>query len=53
MLFLLWLVEMCLLSSLYQIDVRVELLADDVLESEGDKTGLLSVGVDSFNQLCL
>ena len=33
--------------------VHVELLADDVLEAEDDKTGFLSVGVDSFCQLFL
>ena len=52
-LFLFWLVVMCLLSSLDEIGVRVELLAGDVWESEDDKTGFLIVGVYSFNQLCL
>ena len=28
------------------MDVRVELLADDVWAAEDDKTGFLSVGVD-------
>ena len=42
-----------LLSSWYEIDVCVEWLADDVWEAEYDKTGFLSVGVDSFNQLFL
>ena len=31
------------------MDVRVELIAEDVLKSEDDKTGVLSVGVDSFD----
>ena len=33
------------------MDVPVELLADDVLSDEDNKTGFLSVGVDSFDQL--
>ena len=37
---------MCLLSSLDEIYVCVELLADDVREAEDDKIGFLSVGVD-------
>ena len=41
---------MCLLSSLDEIYIRVELLADDVCDAEDYKTGFLSVGVDSFNQ---
>ena len=53
MLFLFWLVVMCLLSSIDEIDVRVWLLADDVWEAEDDKTGFLSVGEDSFYQLFL
>ena len=44
---------MSLLSSWDEIDVCVELLADDVQEAEDDKTGFLSVGVDSFDQLLL
>ena len=36
-----------------EIGVCVELLADDVWEAEDDKTGFLSVGVDSFDQLFL
>ena len=39
---------MSLLSSWYYMDVRVELLADDVWAAEGDRTVFLSVGVDSF-----
>ena len=53
MLFLFWLVVMCLLSSIDKIDGSVELIPDDVWEGENDKTGFLSVGVDSFNQLFL
>ena len=44
---------MFLLSSLDEIDVRVELLAADVWEAEDYKTGFFSVGVDSFDQLFL
>ena len=44
---------MCLLSSLDDIYVCVELLADDAWESEENKTGFLSVGVDNFNWLFL
>ena len=42
---------MYLLSSIDEIYVRVELLADDVREDEYYKKGFLSVGVDSFDQL--
>ena len=35
------------------MDVPVELLADDAWASEDDKTGFLTFGVDSFNQLYL
>ena len=52
-LFLFWLVVMSWLSSWYEIDVCVELLADGVWESEDDKTGFLSVGVDIFDPLYL
>ena len=52
-LFLFWLLLMSLLSSWYEIDVHVELLADYVWESEDDKTGFLSVGVDIFDWLFL
>ena len=48
-LFLFWFVVMSLLSSWYEIDVCVELLADDVWAAEYDKTGFLSFGVDSFD----
>ena len=41
---------MCLLSSIYDIDVRVELLADDLREDEYDKIGFFGVGVDSFDR---
>ena len=47
-LFLFWFVVISLLSSLDEMDIRVELLADDVWAAEDDKTGLLSVEVDSF-----
>ena len=52
-LFIFWLAVMYLLSIIDEIDVRVELLADDVWESEYDKTGFFSVGLDSFDQLFL
>ena len=51
MLFLFWLVVICLLSSLYEIYVCVELIADDVEEAEDYKTGFFSVEVDNLNQL--
>ena len=35
------------------MDVRVELLADDVWAAEYDKTGFLSLGVNIFDQLYL
>ena len=44
---------MSLLSSWYEMDVHVKLLADDVWASEDDKTSFLSVGVDIFDQLYL
>ena len=44
---------MFLLSSWDDMDVRVELLADDVWAAEDDKTGFLSVGVNIFNILYL
>ena len=44
---------MCLLSSLDEIDVCAELLADDVWEAKDDKTGFLSVRVEIFDRLCL
>ena len=50
-LFLFWFVVMSLLSSLDEMDIRVELLADDVWAAEDDKTGLLSVEVDSFESI--
>ena len=52
-LFLFWFVEMFLLSSLDEMDVRVKLLADDVWSAEDDKTGFLSFGVDSLDRLYL
>ena len=48
MLFLFWFVLMSLLSSWYEMDVRVEVLADDVWAAEYDTTGSLSV---EFNSL--
>ena len=53
MLFLFWFVVMSLLSSWDEMDVRVELLADDVWSAEDDITGSLSVEVNSFDQLYL
>ena len=53
MFFLFWFVVMYLLSSWDNMDVRVKLLADDVWASEDDKAGVLSVEVNSFNQLYL
>ena len=47
-LFLFWFVLMYLLSSWDDMDVRIELLADDVWATEDYITGSLSVGVDSF-----
>ena len=44
---------MCLSSSLDDIYVLVELLADDLWEADDDKPGFLSVGVNSFDQLFL
>ena len=41
---------MSLLSSWDKMDVHVELLADDVWAAKDDKTGILSVEVDSFNK---
>ena len=46
-----WFMVMSLLSSWDDMDVRVELLADDASETEYDKTSFLSVEVDSFDQL--
>ena len=40
---------MCSLSSQDEIDVRVELPADDVWEADDDRPGLFSVGVDIFD----
>ena len=42
---------MYLLSSWDEIDVCIELLADDVWAAEDDNTGFLSVEVDSFDWL--
>ena len=50
---LLWFLVMSLLSSRDEMDVRVELLADDVWAAEDDITGFLSVEVNSFDRLYL
>ena len=42
---------MSLFSSWDEMDVRVELIADDLWSAEDDKTGFLSFEVDSFDQL--
>ena len=52
-LFLFWFVVMYLLSSWDEMNVPVELLADDAWAAEDDKTGFLNVGVDCFGQLYL
>ena len=44
---------MSLLSSWYEMDFRVKLLADDVWAAEDDKTGFLIVEVNSFDRLFL
>ena len=44
---------MSLLSSWDDMDIRVKFLADDIWSAEYDKTSLLSVGVDIFDQLYL
>ena len=44
---------MSLLLIWYEIDVCVELLADDAWAAEDDKTGFLNVRVDCFDQLYL
>ena len=53
MLFFIWLVVMCLLSSLDEIDIIVELLEDDVCKSDDNTPGFLEIGVDSFDKLIL
>ena len=52
-LLLFWFVFIYLLSSWYEMDVPVELFADDAWAAEDDITGLLNVGVDFFCQLYL
>ena len=52
-LFLFWLLKIPLLSSWYEKDVFVRLLADDVWAAEDDTTGFLSVGMDIFDWLRL
>ena len=49
--FLFWFVVMSLLSGWHEMDVCVELLADDVWSAEDYKTGFLSVEVNIFDQL--
>ena len=49
--FLFWFVVMSLLSSWYEMDVPVKLLADDTWAAGDDKPGFLGVGVDSFDRL--
>ena len=44
---------MCLLSSLKDIYVCVELLVDDLWEAEYDKADFFCVGVDNSDQLFL
>ena len=44
---------MCLLLSLDEIDVRVELLADDIWKADDDKPGFLEIRVDIFYRLFL
>ena len=53
MLLLFWFVVMSLLSSWGEMDVCVELLADDVWAAEDDKKSSLSVEVDISDQLYL
>ena len=52
-LFLFWFVVMPLLSCWDDMDVGIELLADDVWAGEDDKIGFLSFGVDIFDRLYL
>ena len=52
-LFLFWFVVMSLLSRWDDMDVGIKLLADDAWETEDDKTGFFSVGVDIFDRLYL
>ena len=49
-LFLFWLVKMYLLSSWDEMDVCVELLADDVWVADDDKTSFFSVALDIFGR---
>ena len=52
-LFLFWFIVMYLLSSWDDMDIPVELLADDAWAAEDDKTGFLNVVVDCFGRLYL
>ena len=51
--FLFWIAALSLLSRLDEMEICVELLADDVWAVEEDKTDFLSVGVDIFDRLYL
>ena len=53
MLILFWFVVMSVLSNWDKMNVRVELLENDVWAAGDDKTGSLSVEVNSFDQLYL
>ena len=50
-LFLFWFLVLSLLSGWDEMDVCVELIANDVWSAEDDNTGVLSVGVDIFDRL--
>ena len=52
-LFLFLFLVLSLLSSWNDMDVCVELLADDTWAAKDDKTGILSVGVDISDRLYL
>ena len=52
-LLLFWFVVMSLLSLWDDMDVGIELLADDAWAAEAYKTGFMSVGVDIFDRLYL
>ena len=51
--FLFQLVLMSLLSIIYEIDVCVELLADNLWEAQDDKTHFFIVGVDISDKIFL
>ena len=52
-LFLFWFEVMSLLSRFDKMDIRVELLADDVWAAEDDKPYFFSVGVDIYDWIFL